>query len=513
MEPITFLSRRQPRTVILVAMALMLAMLLVSSASHYVINIDGIKYIYCAQNLAAGQWSQALEHQSMPFFPALIVLVHYLIPDWVVAAYLVCGLAMLLTVIPFYGLVYDVFGKEKALLSTLFFALGPSFISTAAAIVRDPLYLLFVMTFLWAFLRAITRARITYHALALASAGFAVLSRVEGIFILVLYLLILACLGLRVATPRIRKATLIALSLVVVATGIAGYCYYPQLSRLNRFGEVMEIVRHPLQFYQKLEIHQVRRQLRTMEELLPNSHYSGNILETTRNHILEIYLISLIQKVMECTFPLMLLLALVGIYGESRYKLTRPQKYLLLWLLFFLLIPYLFLLYANFLSRRYVMVSAALLCCWVGPGCLYLLERLRSKWAVAPAWLAVILLLLLAIPVGKILHQRSASEHNIYEAGRWLQQNYPQQKNIITNEPRILFYAGIEFNLGKNQNKLVVADAKVGWDRAKELQAPLVIWEDNHDRQPLNLGTPIHKFPGKKKTVWIYRVSEERKAE
>jgi hypothetical protein len=462
------------------------------------INDDGVRYIHCAQSLKAGEWQEAIDHEKMPFMPTLICAVQMLVSDWVTAGRIVAVLANLLLLLPFYYLCRKVWDADKAFISTLFLTVAPYF--RTVDIMRDPLFLLFLATFLYFWLSAnvAVSGNGRHYAVSVACALLAALSRIEGFFLLLLSLLFLIGKGLRSASRRLRYVTAM---LLLCATLAGGYAFLSQKQRdydVNRLSEFTNIVKHPVHYYQTSVVARLRDKLAELQPEFKDG--KGGLLETTRNFFWLVYLVGLISVWVDTTFAVMFFLAMIGLYAGRPYQ--RAQKWLLLWLLLFLLIPYLFLLRENFLSGRYLCPASLILYAWIGPGFCYVWQRVRDKFTLGPRSCLLLLLVLLAVPVCKIVAHHAGREGNISHAGAWVKQNNIPAETVVTNEMKVLFYADIPFHHERSRLFIKGADLPTLRQRAQELHARWVVYKCRHGEE-----TPqgyLQLFPGKR-SISIYK--------
>jgi len=147
-----------------------------------VINHDGVLYIAAAQELSAGHLKAALHSHRMLFYPSLIALTHYLIPNWIAAARLVSVASSVLTLIPLYLLSKDLFDRKVALWCSAAFALSPLPNHLSVEVVRDPSYLFFFACTIY-FMRHVTKSKKPIYFLqASVFSSFSLLCRLEFLF-------------------------------------------------------------------------------------------------------------------------------------------------------------------------------------------------------------------------------------------------------------------------------------------------------------------------------------------
>jgi 4-amino-4-deoxy-L-arabinose transferase-like glycosyltransferase len=152
-----------------------------------VINHDGPLYIAAAQKIASGSLKEGIRSFHMPYYPLLIVFVHYIVPNWVVAAHLVSLLTSVFTIIPLYLLTRNSFGRESAVGACIAFTFIPLSNHLSVEVIKDPSFLFFFAWAVYFAQRAIDSKKPIYFFLASLFSLFSILFRLEGIIIFVAY--------------------------------------------------------------------------------------------------------------------------------------------------------------------------------------------------------------------------------------------------------------------------------------------------------------------------------------
>ena len=114
-------TKRDLLTLLLLSAALKISI----SLFIKVINHDGVLYIAAAQKFAAGYFREGSALHPMPAYSLLVALVHYLTPNWIVAARLVSLTSSVLTIVPLYLSTLDLFDRKTAIWSCTAFTLLP----------------------------------------------------------------------------------------------------------------------------------------------------------------------------------------------------------------------------------------------------------------------------------------------------------------------------------------------------------------------------------------------------
>ncbi|MDQ1331042.1 MAG: hypothetical protein QG578_1307, partial [Thermodesulfobacteriota bacterium] len=156
-------------------------------ASDSLINNDGLLYISAAQEFAKGHFKEGLNVFPMPFYSLLIVIIHFLIPDWAMAARVISVLFMVFTLIPLYLLTKELFDRKAAFWACLTFALAPDSNGLATDVIRDPGFIFCTAWSVYFALRSSQSPRIIYFAATAFFSLVSILFRIEGIILVLIY--------------------------------------------------------------------------------------------------------------------------------------------------------------------------------------------------------------------------------------------------------------------------------------------------------------------------------------
>ncbi len=433
------LETRRGLLFLLVLSAILRGLVLVFKSDTAVTD-DGLTYIAAAQELAMGDFTGGLAIYPMALYPLLIAIVHWFVPHWVTAARLISLGSLLLVLIPLYLLAEDLFDCRVAFWSCLAFILSPEPLRLTVAVMREePFVLVFTLGVYFA-QRALRSAEVMH---LLGAACFSVLSimfRLEGAIIFPVYLLILV--GLAVVRKDERKAylkcALIWITLTVIFLTIAVATAGPGSLSLNRYSEYMNYLKD---FFRGgfLDNHdRIYAQLERMEEFSPFGKWGQNFAEIARRSIPAIYIIGMLESLIKVTFILYIIALCLGL---KRTTLSRTHVFVLVLVLSYLAMIYCFVIYRDFLDRRFLLPPAIVLYPWIGMGIQRTLtwrERLPYRTAVA----ALAVLIFIGAPLSKVNDLFRKKNHVIIQAGKWLakQENFRAAKIMCTDD-RILFYA------------------------------------------------------------------------
>jgi len=175
---------------------------------------DGPAFLTLAQAVAAGDWTGVVSHPYHPLYPAVVAVVHFLVPSWEGAAAAVSIACGGVSVGLLWALLRRAFGRDAAWLGALFLAVQPRAIEQSSDVQSDGLYLALFLAGALALWLALERRRAALAAWTGVLAGLAYLTRPEGIGIVLAGGLLLALEAVRRRMPPGRA---VALALVMGA--------------------------------------------------------------------------------------------------------------------------------------------------------------------------------------------------------------------------------------------------------------------------------------------------------
>ena len=483
-------------------------LVLVYHHNYQLMNRDGIYYIRLAKYVYHGDWVTAFQQRDTPFIPMLIVFAYQLLGNWVLAGYLVSYLAFVLAIIPFYFLAQRIFDEQTAFVSSLFFSCSPIFCSAASSITRDSVFILFSMIFfLYSYLASQEKKAFYYWCIFLSLIA-ASLCRVEGVLIFLAYSLTLVWRGITGKNIKTKRFTWGGI-LVICVAGLLFNPYHTMV-KIKRLDDITKTLRNPIQMYRSLPLHQVIKQLKQLEKKTVGGGYGGDCVETARNTILLIYLISILNTWQLSAFPTMFILGMIGIISYLR-KNDRRGRVFLYWMVFLLVPPYLFLLKYNFTSRRYLMLADVILYFWAGVGFWTSWKWIKKKASLRESFCWLFLALIVSISCGKIIFRHVVDGKNLIQASHWMQQRNTKKRFFITNDSRFLFYAGLPGDTTEAR-KFVIRTKRTEdlLEAARKLDAHWIIVK-NPTPFPL-IGSPVKIFPGNKLNVYVYKLADQQSA-
>jgi hypothetical protein len=455
-----------------------------------VINHDGPLYIAAAQKIASGSLKEGIRSFHMPYYPLLIVFVHYIVPNWVVAAHLVSLLTSVFTIIPLYLLTRNSFGRESAVGACIAFTFIPLSNHLSVEVIKDPSFLFF---FAWA---------VYFAQRASLFSLFSILFRLEGIIIFVAYVPFLLFLVLRTSEHRIPllKGMLVYLGFPMLIVGISLLILGAGWSSVFRFGAVIQMVQDFMNLKFLSNYMAIYKQLEVFETTLPQKGGVQNFAEIAREYLFLLYLIGSLESFVKALFPLYLVPLGWGLWHS---RMRKCGFVLFLAVSYFLMLYYLHLK-TDSIRERFFLSLVFLLCPWIGVGLERLFDFIKRSLKLRIIT-AVCVLLLGILPIYKSVEIVWKQDNVFVKAGEWIGKVPEFQKAaILSNDRRIAFYAGRQDYYDYHGGYDNLTMEKFALANGADL---LIIKRSKRkrDKRPqLKLFREVKEFAGVKDIIYIY---------
>jgi len=402
--------------------SLLIKLILLSVLFNSPINNDGTLYIHAAQQYAMGNFAEGLRLYPMPTYPLLLVLVHAIIPDWIFAGFFISLLSIVLVTIPLYYLTESMFNAKAGFWACMVLAVLPRMNYWSLDLMRDPLFLLLIISSIFFAQGAIVEKKYSFFMAAFVFAWSATLLRIEGVVFIAFYFI--ALLHAAVFNKENRSYYF---SMLMIWAGIPiGIALLVLLSggvrsmAVNRFDFV---IRELIDLFsggflrRSSEIYQFLSDAGTRKPFF-EGHYSFASL--CKHFMPLIYMLGLVQIFVKILFPL----SFIPLYAGIRDK-TNSSGYsgkFILWTgVLFVGFSYYFLVKHDLIATRYLIVPAFLLLPWVGLG----INRLwmnRNHFSHKKLVLFLIFIIIF-VPTLKTFSLVKSKDTTTYRTIKWLVKN------------------------------------------------------------------------------------------
>jgi 4-amino-4-deoxy-L-arabinose transferase-like glycosyltransferase len=386
----------------------------------------------------------------MPLYVALLAAVHFLIWNWVDAARVVSSGFLILTTLPLYLVVRELFDRRAAFWACIAYALAPLPNTWVVEVLRGPVFVFCLAWGVYLVLRAFKTTDLKYIIGALALSWLALGFRVEGVILILFGAIFLIYLVIFDSENRkyFLKTILIwvAFPLLIIQVGfiVSG----SQVAAVNRLDQIYHGLKQLVTLRSFENYQQIYQYLKSIETADPFSGWRHNFATLARHYMPVIYLLGLLALLLKVLFPVYLL----PLAKAFQRPLSRGQWFVTGFIGFYLLMIYYSYVTRDFISTRFVFVPAFFLYAWVGLGMTKItgyFSQTTSKRVIS----GIVVFLVLSTPVVKIVKDIAKRDSVIPTAGRWLgAQAEFRQVPIASNDPRILLYAGHD-TYGKNEHR------------------------------------------------------------
>jgi hypothetical protein len=498
----TLLATRKGLILVLTFSAMHKAWLL-CAASTLAVNHDGLTYIAAAQAFESGNYELAMKIYPVPFYPALIALVHTFGFTWINSGRLISSFSFVLVLVPLYFLAEDMFDNSTAFWSCLAFSLAPEPVRLCLQLLRDPPFALFFTVSVYLSQHAL-RSKKTWFLLGAAVCSSAMLLfRLEGMLLFPVVMAALAVLAARERGPcrtcRVFFCIWFVVSASVVTIAVALGGLYGQNTQ---YLEYLQDMTGPkwLENY-----HRIQSQLNDMELFSPYGIASQNFAEFARQNIIVVYLVGILEGLVEITTPLSMVAL---IYGLRRSCFTAAHYMVMASAVAYLAMIFGFTLYKDFFDSRFLLVPAVLLTPWIGWGLRRFIgwNSLKSK----PAVQALAILVIILLPLLKSNHLLKIPDDVRVRAGVWLS-GHPELTSgrVLSTDDLILFYAcdqGFCIENQKGCREFFTTNFDCLKTMALQQGINLIITYEVYGKvlDHINGFTKIKEIKGKKKSVVFY---------
>lgn len=498
----------QEHRILILLLFVSLGLKLVLLHSLEVLPEDGPLFITQAEKFAAGAWKEGLALNRYLFlYPLLIVWVHYLIPDMVLAGQLISLTASVFAVVPVFLLTRGLFGSSAAFWGGLAFVVAPGFNDYAVKVMREPVFLcLFAwgVYFAWqAFEFKKEKYFIASIILSITSAFF----RVEGIFLSVLFVTFFwfVCLLDKEKRSIVIKFTAICFFTVALIYGVIKNVGqdFSGLVQYNNVTFYFDNVFKDGVFNPNPEI---KSELKNIELSSQYGWNHNDFASIARENIRLIYFIGLIFCIAKVVFLPLFILFFIGMYFWR--KPAQSNVFLLTSTVVYLFICFIFLLNMNFIEPRYVFAPAVFLYPWIGFG-VDNIYRFKKANYIATIIIKVMVVIIFLIPIYISITNYTSQVSSGKEAGIWLSKQVEfSNKKMIANNGEIPFYSGRRLDdiihfFGRNSDDFKLME-QIGKREGAEIMA-IVMKKNKKDIIPVFFEYELKKrFEDKKYSSLIF---------
>lgn len=412
-----FTQEDKKNIVILLSFGLVLR--LYAFSQIYMISVDGaFQYIPMAKLFYQGEYLQALSQPQLPLYPFLISLLSHVTGNFELSGQLISIFFSLLAIFPIYLLGKSLFGPKPAFWTTALYLVNPLMLECSVDVLKEGLLIFLLLSAVYCSLRFLQEGKGQWLVWTIVFALVGGLVRMNTLVVLAVlgvwsgYGLIRRRWGDKKPVHHYHWAVIVFLGivLVLVITGIGGWEFLVGKKPYMKIS----------QFFSQWFVHE-----------WPSLSCIGKEI------------VNIIGRFVEKAYLLPLSLALFGLGWRIKAKeFSAEEKYLVLLIGAFIAI----LLPNLYASGRYHLPGIFLLYLWAGFGLVKIAEWIARRFASYPRLAAAIpVIIILGAMLPLCLQPQRLDKIGRKEVGLWLREQSLSSPLIITNIPRVAYYAGGEY--------------------------------------------------------------------
>jgi len=380
------------------------------------LGYDGPLYIQMGKAIEAGDLQAGLREMRLNTFPLILAGLHRLGLDWETGG-MVWGICMAsLTVLPLFGWLRRQFDDRVAILGSILYATHANLITTSFELLRDPTFWFLYVLAIYLLWRAVIEVRWWLFLAAGAAMLASVATRMEGLFLLLPFVLWSVWRGRYLRESRWRLAV----------GACAGLLAIPMLLAL-------------------VNLTWLRQHNQWESFRLPSAQLVQSFLASCSQGETEPQGMSLAQKAW--TFlnsldrginPLFGLFMLLGVVGWWRVWARSDHQPLFYVGLGMLVAIWAFLCYAKEISYRYPLPTVIMACGFAALGIMWVsqwLWQLSLRWTQSIRWQRAAALapmaVMLTVGLGDAFSRDYSQRRLEASIGRWLRANQPEPRSVL----------------------------------------------------------------------------------
>ncbi len=413
--------KKEDRNNLIILLSFGLVLRLYAFSQIYMITLDGaLQYIPAAKLFYHGAYLQALLQPQLPLYPFLISILSHLTGDFELAGQLISILFSLLAVFPLYFIAKSLFGPRPAFWTTVLYLINPLMLESSVDVLQEGVVIFFFFFSVYFSLRFLQEEKKRWLIWTVVFAIAGGLVRIGALVVLVVLGL---WLGYEVLRGRLRERKLAYryLWVLVAVAGITLIFVVPGV-----LGWEFLITKKPYKLIEGIFCRWFVYEWPSLSQI------GGSAL-------------SIVGRFIEKSYPLPFLLALFGLWWRIKAReFSAEERYLalLIGVLIIILFPN---LYA---SGRYHLPAIFLSYLWAGFGFVKIRELIEGRFTRYPGLSSVIPVIILLVTVLPIsLQPQRLDKIGRKEVGLWLRERTLAPPLILTDDPRVAYYAGGEYVL------------------------------------------------------------------
>jgi hypothetical protein len=387
----------------------------------YMISNDGaFQYIPVAKLFYHGEYLQALLQPQLPLYPFLISLLSHVIGDFELAGQLVSIIFSLAALFPLYFIGRSLFGPRAGFWTAILYLINPLMLHCSVDVLKEGLLIFLFFSSVYCSLRFLQEGKRRWLLWTVVFAA-------AGVLVSIIALVVLVVMGVWLGYGSLRgraKERELAYRYLWVALAVVGIVLFFLIPGV--LGWEFLITKKPY-------------------KVIEDIFYRWFVAEWPSLYQIGQSSLAIVGRFIEKAGALPFNLALFGLGWRVKVKEFSSEERYLASLMVVLIICFFPFLYA---SGRYHLPAIFLLYLWAGFGFAKIRELVERRFTRYPRLAAVIpVIIFLGTILPLSLQSQRLDKIGHKEAGLWLRKQALSPPLILTDDPRVAYYAGGEYVL------------------------------------------------------------------
>jgi 4-amino-4-deoxy-L-arabinose transferase-like glycosyltransferase len=381
----------------------------------FMISTDGaFQYIPVAKLFYHGEFLQALLQPQLPLYPFLISILTYITGNFELAGQLISLTFSLMAIFPIYLIGKSLLGPRAGFWATILYLINPLMLNCSVDVLKEALLVFLFLSSVYCSLRFLQEGKGRWLL------GTVIFSA-AGALVSMIALVVLVVLGVWLGYGVLRGRG-----------GERGLAYRYRWVAITVAGIILTFLIPSILGW---EFWITKKPFKVVEGMF----YRWFVYDWPGLSQMGESSLSIGKRFIEKAYPLPFFLALFGLGWRIKAReFSTAERYLALMMgmLIVILFPN---LYA---SGRYLLPSIFLLYLWSGFGFVKIRELIDRRFTKYPRLTIVMLVMILLVTIlPASLKPQRLDKVGYKEAGLWLRKQAPSSPLILTDDPRVAYYA------------------------------------------------------------------------
>jgi hypothetical protein len=382
----------------------------------YMIAKDGaFQYIPVAKLFYDGEYLQALQQPQLPLYPFLISILTHLTGNFELAGQLISIIFSLMAIFPIYLIGKSLLGPRAGFWATILYLINPLMLNCSVDVLKEGLLIFLFFSSVYCSLRFLQEGKRRWLL-------WTVIFSAAGALVSMIALVVLVVLGVWLGYGVLRgrgEERGLAYRYLWVAIAVAGIILIFLIPSV--LGWEFWITKKPYKVVEGMFYRWFVYDLPGLSQMGESS-------------------LAIVKRFIEKAYPLPFLLALFGLgWRVKAREFSAEERYLALMMVVLIVI-----LFPNlYASGRYHLPAIFLSYLWAGFGFVKIRELVDRRFTRYPRLTIVMLVVILLVTILPVsLKPQRLDKIGYKEAGLWLRKQAPSPPLILTDDPRVAYYAG-----------------------------------------------------------------------